>query len=253
MRNKLIVANWKMYKTIQETRAFLEQFRSFSFPAHVEAWIAVPFTALHAAVSYVKEHRLPIKIGAQNIHQEKEGAFTGEISGVMLEEAGAHFAIIGHSERRKWFHENDMLVQAKIRGALLSGIAPLLCVGESKEERESGEIEQVLSFQLATALQGLPPPAAGQFIIAYEPLWAIGTGNTATPDLAQEAHRICRAFLARHWGAAVSQKVSLLYGGSVKPDNVRSLISEPDIDGALVGGASLDAHNFGQLILKVKG
>lgn len=248
MRRRVLAANWKMNKTIQETEKFLEEFSRILPKTTAQMWIAPPFTAIAAAAHSVREKKLPISIGGQTISEHAKGAFTGEVSGAMLKEAGASFCIIGHSERRRLYHENDNLIHAKIRAALALGLRPLLCVGESKDEREQGRVQEILHLQLGAALQGLAIADMDHLFIAYEPIWAIGTGIAATPDLAQEAHAICRTFLAQKWGKDISQKIPLLYGGSVTPDNAASLLREPDIDGALVGGASLDPQHFAQLL-----
>lgn len=236
-----------MNKTIQETKKFLEEFSHILPKPTAEVWIAPPFTAISAAADYVREKKLSITIGSQDVADQQSGAFTGEVSSAMLQEAGALFCIIGHSERRTLYHENDALIHAKIKMAIAQGLRPLLCVGESEKEREQGRVEEILHLQLAAALQGVAPAQLSQLCIAYEPVWAIGTGKAATPELAQEAHAICRDFLT-HLGVS---KVPLLYGGSVKPDNTAALMQQPDIDGALIGGAALDPKVFAQLITSV--
>jgi triosephosphate isomerase (TIM) len=252
MRRKILAANWKMHKTIQETRQFLEELARHFPKTQAEIWIAPPVTALSAAAHFMHEKGLKIRLGAQNVGNQPQGAFTGEVSAAMLKEAGASFCIVGHSERRTLYHENDEMVHAKIRMALDFALTPLLCVGESWREREQERVEDVLRFQLGAALQDRTADEVAHLCIAYEPIWAIGTGKTATPALAQEAHAICRAFLTHQWGAEIAQRVPILYGGSVKPDNVASLFGGPDIDGALIGGASLDPKNFAQLITSVQ-
>lgn len=252
MRSKIFAANWKMHKTIQETRKFLEEFSNILPKTAGHIWIAPPFTAISAAAQYVREKNLPILIGAQNMSDRQQGAFTGEVSAAMLQEAGACFCIIGHSERRTIYHENDALIHAKIRAAVVAGLKFILCIGESLQEREQGKVEEVLRLQLAAGLQGLTSGDLVHLNIAYEPVWAIGNGKTATPALAQEAHAIVRNFLTHQWGSASAQRIPIIYGGSVKPDNAASLLREPDIDGALVGGASLDPQLFAQLITSVQ-
>lgn len=248
MRKKVLAANWKMNKTIQETIKFLEEFSRAAPKSSAHIWIAPPFTAIASAAHFVRSKNLPYLIGGQNLSEHAKGAFTGEISGAMLKEAGAAFCIIGHSERRKIYGESDALIHAKIRAALTLGLHPLLCIGETKDEREQGRVQEILHLQLGSALQGMTPADLDRVTIAYEPVWAIGTGLAATPDLAQEAHAICRAYLQHQWGKEPAQKISILYGGSVTPENGASLLREPDIDGALVGGASLDPQQFAQLI-----
>lgn len=252
MRRYIFAANWKMHKTIQETHLFLEELALLLPPTKAKIWIAPPFTALAAASRYVQEKKLPIEIGAQNVAEAQQGAFTGEISATMLKEVGTTFCIIGHSERRTLYAESDSQVHNKIRSALSQGLRPVLCIGESAQEREEGMVQGVLHLQLAAALQGLSSEDLALLVIAYEPVWAIGSGKAATPALAQEAHAICRAFLAAKWGAESAKKIPILYGGSVKPENVASLLEQPDIDGALVGGASLDPKHFVKLLTCVQ-
>ncbi len=251
MRLKIFAANWKMNKTIHETGKFLDDFSRILPKTSAKVWIAPPFTAISTAVHYAREKKLPVHIGAQNVSERENGAFTGEVSAAMLKEAGAFFCIVGHSERRRWYGETDAIVHDKIRAALSHGLRPLLCVGETKEGRDQGRVKEILRLQLGAALQGLTSADLDHIVIAYEPIWAIGTGTAATPDLAQEAHAICREFLTHQWNKESAQKIPLLYGGSVTPDNGAALLREPDIDGALVGGASLDPQLFAQLITSV--
>ncbi len=252
MRKTIFAANWKMHKTIGEARQFLGEFAPLCPKPSAEVWIAPPATALSAAAHFVREKGLQIRIGAQNVSNQPEGAFTGEIAAAMLKEAGAQFCLIGHSERRTLYGENDEMIHNKICRALEAGLTPVLCIGESWKEREQERVADVLYSQLGAALQERSVDDVARLCIAYEPLWAIGTGKAATPELAQQAHAICRSFLTQEWGAEAAEKVPILYGGSVKPDNARSLLEKPDIDGALIGGASLDPKNFAQLIHSVE-
>ncbi|MBS0648303.1 MAG: triose-phosphate isomerase [Verrucomicrobia bacterium] len=240
-RVPIIAANWKMHKTGVETEEFLNTLNSQLLNPPIKIFVAPAFTALSRA-SAIKS---PALIGAQNMHEADEGAFTGEVSARMLKEAGARFVILGHSERRHLFHETDALIQKKLKKALTSQLLPILCVGETLAERETGKTFEVLTRQLKTALEGSAP---AEIILAYEPVWAIGTGKTATPEMAGEAHQFCRDLLKKIWGEGSAIKTSILYGGSVTPENISGLAKQPDIDGALVGGASLDVHKFIQII-----
>ena len=240
-RAPLIVANWKMYKTSKEAHAFIQ---ALAQEIHLErrVFIAPPFTAIPAAVLASAGSR--IAIGAQNMHDQREGAFTGEVSVQMLKDLNATFVILGHSERRQQWGESDQLINKKIHLALQEQLLPILCVGESLKEREGNNHSQILKHQLQACLEGLTPSQVASLIIAYEPIWAIGTGKTATTEVAQETHLIIRSFLEEAFGLECSQKACLLYGGSVKPDNIASLMAQTDIDGVLVGGASLDVRSF---------
>lgn len=243
----IIVGNWKMYKTRSEAQQFIRTLASLIGPApSARVFIAVPFTAIQAASEAAKG--TPIVIGAQNMHDEEEGAFTGEISVNMLQDAGARFVILGHSERRQLFHEDDAFIHRKLKRALKHKLNPILCVGETQEQRERGKTREVLLRQLEEGLKGLKGEELHALTIAYEPVWAIGTGKTATPQIAQEAHAICREILK----AKNADKTAILYGGSVKPENAQDLLDEPDINGALVGGASLNVQTFAQIILREK-
>jgi triosephosphate isomerase (TIM) len=238
-----MAGNWKMFKTPAETTAFFEKFRPLvEKTENREVVICPTFTSLTAAVDAVKGSR--IGIGAQNIAWAKEGAFTGEISGPMIVATGATYAIIGHSERRQYFGETDATVLKRTQAALEFGLTPIVCVGEKLEERESGNTGAVLVSQFQNGIAGLTPEQFAKIIIAYEPVWAIGTGKTATPEIAEDAHRVIRAQVEAKFGKAAADAVRILYGGSVKPDNVKSLMAQPDIDGALVGGAALDPAGF---------
>jgi triosephosphate isomerase len=242
-----MAGNWKMYKTPAETAAFFEKFRPLvENSGHCEIVICPPFTNLAAAVDAAKGTR--IAIGAQNIAWAKEGAFTGEISGPMIRAAGATHAIVGHSERRQYFGETDETVLKRTRAALEFGLSPIVCVGERLEERESGNTEAVLVRQFHDGISGLSAAEFAKIVIAYEPVWAIGTGKTATPDIAADAHRVIRAQVRSKYGKDAADAVRILYGGSVKPDNAKSLMAQPEIDGVLVGGASLDPNSFASIV-----
>jgi triosephosphate isomerase len=220
--------------------------RSVGAVAGREVLIAPPFTALEAARQVIAGTR--ILLAAQNVHGEPKGAFTGEVSAAMLVEAGCTHVIVGHSERRQYFGETDASVNARALGALGAGLVPIVCVGETLAEREAGTTTEVVERQVRGGLAGLDAAAVGRCVLAYEPVWAIGTGRTATPAHAQQVHRAIRGLLADLVGAAVAGAVRILYGGSVKPDNIDALMAEADIDGALVGGASLDAASFTRIV-----
>jgi triosephosphate isomerase len=235
-----------MYKTPAETIAFFDKFRPLVVgSAHCEIVICPPFTNLAAAVAAAGGSK--IRIGAQNIGWAKEGAFTGEISGPMLNAVGVTHTIIGHSERRQYFGETDATVLRRTQAALEFGLTPIVCVGELREEREAGRTEAVLATQIQNGIAGLSADQFARIVIAYEPVWAIGTGLTATPEIAAEAHRAIRARVREKFGNA-ADTVRILYGGSVKPDNVKALMAQPEIDGTLVGGASLDASSFASIV-----
>jgi len=247
MRKPVMAGNWKMYKTPAETVAFFEKFRPLAGQAeHCEVVICPPFTNLAAAVGAVQGTR--IHIGAQNIAWAKEGAFTGEISGPMIVAAGATYAIVGHSERRQYFAETDETVLKRTLAALEFGLSPIVCVGERLEERESGHTEAVLARQFQQGIAGLSEQQFARIVIAYEPVWAIGTGKTATPEIAADTHRAIRGQVRAKFGKEAGDAIRILYGGSVKPDNTRSLMAQPEIDGVLVGGASLDAVSFASIV-----
>jgi triosephosphate isomerase len=242
-----MAGNWKMYKTPAETTAFFEKFRPLvEKSSHCEIVICPPFTSLIAAVGAVQGSA--IHIGGQNVAWGKEGAFTGEICGPMLISVGATYAIIGHSERRQYFCETDETVLKRTQGALEAGLTPIVCVGERLEERESGKTESVLTEQFTKGIAGLTEQQFAKIVIAYEPVWAIGTGKTATPEIAADAHRVIREHVRTKYGKEAADAVRILYGGSVKPDNVKSLMAQPEIDGSLVGGASLDPVSFSSIV-----
>lgn len=242
-----MAGNWKMYKTASETTEFFEKFRPLVEKSeHADIVICPPFTNLAAAVAAVKGSR--IEIGAQNVFWAKEGAYTGEVSGPMLAALGVQWVIIGHSERRQYFGETDETVLKRTQAALEYGLKPIVCVGEQLQEREGGRTEAVLETQFAGGIAKLSPEQFAKIVIAYEPVWAIGTGRTATPEIAEDAHRFLRSRAEAVYGKPAAEAVRILYGGSVKPDNVKNLMAQPDIDGVLVGGASLDPAGFGKIV-----
>jgi len=246
-RTPLIAGNWKMHKTLSATRTLLaELHQAVDGVEGVEVAVAPPFTALAAAVETLRSSA--IRVGAQNMHESEEGAFTGEISPVMLTDVGVHFVILGHSERRALFGEDDELVGVKVRTALAHDLVPYLCCGETQQEREANETLAVVSRQLRAGLAGVSAEQAAGMVLAYEPVWAIGTGLTATPEQAQDVHASIRALLAELFDDATAQAIRIQYGGSVKPGNAAELMAQPDIDGALVGGASLDADSFAGIV-----
>jgi len=248
MRKKIIAANWKMNNTVAETESFLESFRlEVEDVTGVEIIIAPPFTAL-PKLSELLGGSQKIRLGAQNFYFEKSGAYTGEISATMLRELFVKYVIVGHSERRAIFGETDAFINKKVLAAHASELKPILCVGETLEEREAGKEKHVLETQLRGGLAGVTPEQLLDTVIAYEPVWAIGTGKTATSAQAQDAHAHTRAVIAELSDQATADKVRIQYGGSVKPSNARELLHQPDIDGALVGGASLEARSFAEII-----
>ena len=246
-RKKLMAANWKMYKTPQQAQEFLRAFLPL-VEGHTRDEIAIcpPFVCLPAVVEALAGQS--IAVGAQNLHWEKEGAYTGEISAGMLVAVGCTHVIIGHSERRQYFGDTDDTVNRKLKAALAAGLTPIVCVGEVLQERESGLTEEVICRQCLRGLSGISGEEARRLVIAYEPVWAIGTGKTATPQIAAEAHAVIRAEAATALGKHVAENMRILYGGSVKPENAKALMSEAEIDGALVGGASLDPKSFAAVV-----
>ena len=246
-RIPFIVGNWKMYKEAPSAVELCRQLRGLVHAAgDREIGVAPPFPLIPLAARALEGSR--VRIGAQNLHVQREGAFTGEVSSEMLASVGCDFVIVGHSERRQYFQEADALLGEKTRAALRANLEPLLCVGESLEQRESGKTDAVIRGQLEGALACLTPQEASRIIVAYEPVWAIGTGRTATPEMAQQVHRLIRDILSQYCGVESSERMRILYGGSVKPDNVDGLMAQPDIDGALVGGASLKAEDFARIV-----
>jgi triosephosphate isomerase len=248
-RTPFIAANWKMYKTVHDAVAFIKELRSVAKDVHdVEIVVAPPFTALRAAVEAA--HASAIGIAGQNLHWEREGAFTGEISAPMLKEAGAEYVIIGHSERRRLFGETDATVNRKLTAAVAAQLTSIVCIGETLEERDANETLNVLDRQIKQGLDGLTADQIAALVVAYEPVWAIGTGRNATPAQANEAHAHIRARLRQWFGGAAADQCHVIYGGSVKPENIRELAALPDVDGALVGGASLELRSFFDIITR---
>ena len=249
MRIPFICANWKMFKTVHEAVVFAKEFRAMvKDVTDVEIVVAPPFTALHAVAEAVRNST--VGVAGQNLHWEREGAFTGEISATMLKEAGAEFVIIGHSERRRLFQETDETVNRKLMAALGAQLTPIVCIGETLEEREKNETLTVLDRQIKAGLDGLTGDQVASLVVAYEPVWAIGTGRNATPAQAGEAHAHIRSRLRQWFGGPAAEQCHVIYGGSVKPDNIHELVLLPDVDGALVGGASLDVHAFSDIVAR---
>lgn len=246
-RKPLIAANWKMYKTPAQAKEFVTAFLPLVHNhTRDEIVLCPPFIDIATVVAAT--HGSHVHVGGQNMHWQEEGAFTGETSAAMLVAAGCSHVILGHSERRHLFGETDETVNQKLHAALKHKLTPIVCVGELLDEREGGKTEAVLLRQTAAGLANVPPDLARHIVIAYEPVWAIGTGKTATPEMAGEAHLIIRSQVARSLGREIAEKIRILYGGSVKPDNASSLLNQPEIDGALVGGASLDPQSFSKII-----
>lgn len=247
MRKKLIAANWKMFKTPDQTRDFFFHFLPQVKDHDRDEIVVCPtYLCLDAAIQATKGTR--VAIGAQDLHWEKEGAFTGEINAAMLAAVGATHVIIGHSERRQYFGETDDTVNLKLKSALEAGLTPIVCVGEVLEEREANLTDDVLRRQCLRAFHAISAKKAAKLVIAYEPVWAIGTGKTATPQMAADAHTIIRGEAAKAFGDDFAGQIRILYGGSVKPENSKALMSEEEIDGALVGGASLDPKSFTAIV-----
>ena len=247
MRKKMMAANWKMYKIPDQTRAFFGDFLPLvSGHTRDEIVVCPPFLDLPAALEAARGSN--VAIGAQNVHWKEEGAFTGETSVGQLTAIGVSHVIIGHSERRQYFGETDDTVNLRLKTALEAGFAPICCVGEVLEEREAGLTDDVLRRQCVRAFHAISAKKAAKMVVAYEPVWAIGTGKTATPELAAEAHAVIRSEATEIFGEEFAAKLRILYGGSVKPDNAASLMAQEEIDGALVGGASLDPKSFAAIV-----
>lgn len=248
MRKKVIAGNWKMHKNLKETADLINDIKAQLAGKTVKADVIVcpTFTNLSAAAELVKGSA--IKLGAQNMYFEDFGAFTGEISADMLKSVGCEYVILGHSERRTIFHETDEVINKKLKKALSAGLLPIFCIGETLQERESDKMKQVLKTQVTEGLKGISEADFGKIIIAYEPVWAIGTGKTASPQQAEEAHAYIRGLARDLYSAKAAGDVVIQYGGSVKPDNAKELLSQPDIDGALVGGACLKGDSFAGII-----
>ena len=250
MRKPIVAGNWKMFKTRAEAEATAREVKSLlagqPSTSQVEVVICPPFTAISAVCDVLQGAQ--IRVGAQNVHWEDEGAYTGEVSTGMLLGCGCDYVILGHSERRQYFSESDETIRRKLNRVLTTELTPILCVGESLEERESGRAQTVILGQMEGALQGLGADLLTRIVVAYEPVWAIGTGKTATPEIADQVHGMIRQLLAQQFGSDAAEAVRILYGGSVKPDNAGVLLGQEHIDGALVGGASLDAASFVQIV-----
>jgi triosephosphate isomerase len=247
MRRPIIAANWKLHKTIVEARQFVERLcHHCPDPGEMDVILAAPFTAL--AAMHDSMRATPYLLAAQDVFWEEQGAYTGAVSAPLLVDAGCSYVIIGHSERRQYFAETDETVGKKVAAALRSGLHSIVCVGESLAQRQAGETFAVVARQIRQGLATCDTAAMTRLVLAYEPIWAIGTGVTATPAQAQEVHRHIRGVLSQVWGADVAQAMRLQYGGSVNPHNIAALMAEEDIDGALVGGASLDVETFAHLV-----
>ena len=252
MRQHLIAANWKMYKTPEEAISFINTFAAL-LPKNLKAETVLfpSMTSLPSAIQNARE--LGVAIGAQNMHWLNYGAYTGETSPTMLLALGCTHVLIGHSERRQFFNETDETVNLKLKSALAHGLVPIVCVGENLAEREANQTSDILNHQVSVALTGIDAPEASSLVLAYEPIWAIGTGRTATPEIAEDAHRVIRSRIALALGADLAQSTRILYGGSVKPENAASLCCREEIDGALVGGASLDPASFADIVKGAEG
>jgi triosephosphate isomerase len=247
MRIPFIAGNWKMFKTVQEAVVFVKELRRLvKDVTGVDVVVAPPFTALHAVAEAARNTN--IGVAAQDLYWEREGAFTGEVSPAMIKEAGAGYVIVGHSERRRLFGESDPIVNRKAMAALAADLTPIVCIGETLDEREGQSTLAVLDRQIKEGLKDVTPAQLNALIVAYEPVWAIGTGRTATTAQAEEAHAHIRGRLREWFGADAAGRCHVIYGGSVKPDNIRELIAQPDVDGALVGGASLDVASFAEIV-----
>jgi len=248
MRNKIIAGNWKMYKDLNESAELLNGLKTklAILPNGVKAIVCPPFISLALAQKLLEGS--PIAIGAQNMYHEDEGAFTAEVSPKMLKSVGCTYVILGHSERRQYFGETNESINKKAKKAIVSGLTPIICVGELLVEREKNITDQVVTTQVKGCLKDIPAADVEKLIIAYEPVWAIGTGKVATPQQAQDVHKLIRGLIAQLYSSATAEKVVIQYGGSVKPDNAKELLHQPDIDGALVGGACLKADSFAAIV-----
>ncbi|MDF2839113.1 MAG: Triosephosphate isomerase [Evtepia sp.] len=246
-RKTVVAGNWKMNKTVSETRAFAEELKN-SLPRSKRCSIilCVPFVNITSAIKVLKDSR--IAVAAQNVHWESHGAYTGEVSAAMLADLGVKYVLIGHSERRQYFNETDTFVNKKIRAALQAGLRPILCVGETLEQRELDVTSELIAYQIKSALSGISAEEMRHIIIAYEPVWAIGTGKTATPEQAGEVCGTIRAVLRKLYGARVARATTIQYGGSMNPKNASTLLAQPDVDGGLIGSASLELSDFLQII-----
>jgi triosephosphate isomerase len=249
MRTPFIAGNWKLFKTVDDTVRYVKEFRGLVKDVDaVDIVLAPPFTAIHAAAEAARNSN--VGIAAQDLYWEREGAFTGEVSAPMIRDAGAEYVIVGHSERRTLFGETDGTVNRKLVAAFAAGLTPIACIGETLDQRERSQTFDVLDRQIRQGLDGLTGEQIGQLILAYEPVWAIGTGRNATPEQAAEAHGYIRSRLRQWFGGPAAELCHIVYGGSVKPENAADLMSQPDVDGALVGGASLDVRGFHQIVVR---
>ncbi|HTP80895.1 MAG TPA: triose-phosphate isomerase [Bacteroidota bacterium] len=248
MRTTIIAGNWKMYKNTSETSEFLKALiaKLPTLPSGTKAVVCPPFTSLSLAHALIQN--TPLELGAQNMLAEDEGAFTGEISPGMLTSCGCRYVILGHSERRQYFGETNEGVNKKAKKALLSGLIPIVCVGETLSEREKDATEMVVSTQVRSCLNGIPASDVEKIVMAYEPVWAIGTGRNATPDQAQHVHQLIRKIIGQLHEWSTAERVVIQYGGSVKPENAKEILNMPDVDGALVGGASLKVDSFASIV-----
>lgn len=247
MRKPFIAANWKMNKTISETEEYIKNFLPLVEDIKDrDIVLCVPFTALYVASKLLLSSN--INLGAQNMYIEEKGAYTGEISPLMLKDLGCNYVILGHSERRKYFGEKDDFINKKVLIAFKYGLTPIVCIGETLQEREDGKTFQVLEYQVKNSLANLSNNEAEKIVIAYEPVWAIGTGRNATPQQAQEAHHFIRQEYSKMYGKS-AEKVRILYGGSITPENFKSIMEQPDVDGGLVGGSSLEPEKFSKIVM----
>jgi len=244
MCKKVIAGNWKMYKDVNESIEFVKELvlKQNSIPDNVDVIICTPFTSLYAVSQIVKDSK--VMLGAQNMFYEDQGAYTGEISPLMLKSTGCKYVILGHSERRTYFGETDDIVNKKVKKAIEKDLTPIMCIGETLQERESGITNQIVEKQVRGGLNGLSPEEISKVIIAYEPVWAIGTGKTATPSQAQDVHKFIRDLISKISNDKVASSLIIQYGGSMKPENAKELLSQPDIDGGLIGGACLKVDSF---------
>jgi triosephosphate isomerase (TIM) len=252
VRKKILAANWKMNLTQIEAESYMHTFLGeIGEVDDVEIVMIPPFTSI-PTLAQVSEKAPFIRLGAQNMHWERSGAYTGEVSATMLRALFVKYVVLGHSERRTFFGETDEIVNRKVHSALEAGLRPIVCVGESLVQRDNDEVETVLGKQLQLGLKGLSVKDAAETVVAYEPVWAIGTGRTATPDQAEQVHAFIRSVLGKIFEKTVSERIRIQYGGSVKPENAEELMRQPDIDGALVGGASLDPHSFAKIVRRAE-
>jgi triosephosphate isomerase len=246
MRKKIVAGNWKMNNDLAETEMFLVDLKKQVFPENVIIMIAPPFTSLNHAFKSLREH--PVELAAQNMHQSNEGAFTGEISAKMLKSVGAKTVILGHSERRAFFNEDSAVLAEKVNTALENDMGIIFCIGEELDDRKNGNHFKLIKRQLSEGLFHVSDDAWENIVIAYEPVWAIGTGETASPEQAQEMHKFIRKTISESYSKAIAEKVSILYGGSVKPDNASEIFGQADVDGGLIGGASLKVDSFMKIV-----